>query len=144
MTDVQAIRALLTDRENAVAEGDAAGAVAAFAPSATSYDLQPPLAIRFDARSAAAELESWFATWEGAVETRLADPAITVEGELAVAFGLSCLTGTPKGGAPLSSWFRSTMVLRKEADAWRIVHEHNSFPMLMDGSGLAATDLQPE
>jgi ketosteroid isomerase-like protein len=27
--------------------------------------------------------------------------------------------------------------------AWQIVHEHTSVPMMMDGSGKAATDLKP-
>jgi hypothetical protein len=34
--------------------------------------------------------------------------------------------------------------LRRADGAWRIIHEHNSFPLNMDGSGTAATDLQPD
>jgi len=42
-----------------------------------------------------------------------------------------------------SFWFRSTLGLRRLDGEWRIVHEHTSTPFHMDGSGRAATDLQP-
>jgi ketosteroid isomerase-like protein len=38
---------------------------------------------------------------------------------------------------------RSSFGLRRIAGTWRVVHQHDSTPFLMDGSFRAATDLQP-
>ena len=143
MTDVEEIRALIEQRDSAVGAGDAAGAVVATAPGAIVYDLPPPLSYTDDRDLAVAALNDWFSTWEGGVESHLHDPAIRVDGDLAVVHGLSHMTGVKRGEGPLDVWFRSTLALKRGADGWRIVHEHNSFPMQMDGSGLAATDLRP-
>jgi DNA-binding transcriptional ArsR family regulator len=40
-------------------------------------------------------------------------------------------------------WTRSTLGLKKVDGDWKIMHEHNSAPLYMDGSGRAALDLQP-
>ncbi|WP_099513756.1 nuclear transport factor 2 family protein [Microvirga ossetica] len=51
--------------------------------------------------------------------------------------------GIKKGVGPLDQWHRRTIVLRRRDGVWKISHEHSSFPMRMDGSGTAATDLVP-
>jgi ketosteroid isomerase-like protein len=38
---------------------------------------------------------------------------------------------------------RETLCLEREADSWRIVHEHTSVPFYMDGSMRPAFDLKP-
>ena len=145
MTDDEtAIRAMLRDRDEAVRRGDAEAAVADMAAGAVSYDLPTPLQFVHDHDAAVDGLNAWFATWDGAVTSELADPVILVSGDLAVAYGLAHMTGDKKGEGPQDLWFRSTVVLRRAADAWRIVHTHDSVPFYMDGSGRAATDLKPE
>ncbi|MGF7151188.1 ketosteroid isomerase-like protein [Sphingomonas zeicaulis] len=74
----------------------------------------------------------------------LFEPALILERNLAVVFGLSRMRGDKKGQGPLDAWNRRTIVLRRDDGAWHIVHEHKSCPMEMDGSGRAATDLRPE
>jgi ketosteroid isomerase-like protein len=54
------------------------------------------------------------------------------------------MRGNKKGQGPVELWFRSTLVLQRGPAGWEIVHEHNSVPMKMDGSGAAALDLKPE
>jgi ketosteroid isomerase-like protein len=73
----------------------------------------------------------------------MAEPQLIIDGNLAVAFGLSRMTGVKTDGTEVDSWSRRTVVLRHIAGAWKIVHEHSSFPMAMDGSGRAVTDLLP-
>lgn len=143
MTDIEQIRALIERRDSAIGDGDAAGAAIATAPGAVVFDLPTPLTWTHDHDLAVAALNDWFSTWEGGVESRLHDPVMRVEGDLAVVHGLSHMTGVRRGEGPLDVWFRSTLALQRGADGWRIVHEHNSFPMRMDGSGLAAVDLRP-
>jgi ketosteroid isomerase-like protein len=40
-------------------------------------------------------------------------------------------------------WYRSTIVLEKNAGRWRITHQHDSVPFYMDGSLGAAVNLKP-
>ncbi|WP_320256464.1 nuclear transport factor 2 family protein [Mesorhizobium abyssinicae] len=56
----------------------------------------------------------------------MADPQIMIEGDLAVAFGLSPDIKTD--GTKVDSWSRQTIVLRRTAGSWKIIHEHASFP----------------
>lgn len=53
------------------------------------------------------------------------------------------MTGVKVGGGKQSLWFRSTAVLRRERDVWKIAHMHESVPFAMDGSGKALLDLAP-
>lgn len=140
----RAILALLRQREDAIRAGDARAAAASTAPGAISYDLPPPLQYEHDADRVAEGLTAWFATWNGGVSTTLHDPAIIISGDLALVYGLTRMRGDKKGEGRLDEWHRSTIALRRTDGAWRIIHEHNSFPLNMDGSGTAATDLQPD
>jgi ketosteroid isomerase-like protein len=142
--DEQDIRELLRAQEEAVARGNAGSVVAPIGEDIVNYDLPPPLENRGATARDPALFEKWFATWDGPVTTELRDPTVIVDGDLAVAFGLSLMSGNKRGSGPFSGWNRRTVVLRRANGAWRIVHEHSSYPMAMDGSGRAATDLLPE
>lgn len=144
MTETTQIGTLLAERSAAIAAGDAAGAVATTADGAVTYDLVPPLRYVHDREAAIANLDAWFSTWAGPIESDLIDPTIIVSGDLAVAYGFSHLRGTSTSAEPHESWFRTTVVLERQPDGWRIIHEHLSYPMRMDGTELAATDLKPE
>ncbi len=138
------ILALLREQEAAVASGDAEAVVTPLAAELVTYDLPTPLEYRGAGAPYAEGLKEWFATWEGPVTVELADPTVIVEGDLAVVFGLSRMQGRKKDCEPVDSWNRQTVVLHRSAGAWRIVHEHKSYPTEMDGSGRSATDLKPE
>ena len=57
----------------------------------------------------------------------MADPQLMIDGDLAVAFGLSRMTG-------IDRWHKgrllepANVVLRRSAGSWKIIHEHASFP----------------
>jgi ketosteroid isomerase-like protein len=142
--DEAAIRELIKARNAAVYEGDAKRAVAPLAMDVVAYDLQPPLQIAGAAARDADAIAAWLATWDGPVEVEMRDPVVAADGDLAFAHGLSRMYGTKKEFGTGALWFRTTLCLRRIAGAWSVVHEHNSVPMKMDGSGLAATDLQPD
>jgi ketosteroid isomerase-like protein len=141
--DEKEILALLRAQEDAVGRGDAPGVLRPLADEVVTYDLPPPLEQRGNPASAEDGLRQWFATWNGPVTTTLHEPTVLVDGNLAVVFGLSRMQGTKKAGAKVDNWNRRTVALRRIDGAWRIVHVHDSYPMLMDGSGKAATDLSP-
>jgi ketosteroid isomerase-like protein len=143
MSDERKIRHLLQSRAVGISQRDVQKALAPMAPDVVLYDLPPPLEFRGEDARDAENLQGWFDTWEGEISSKLSEPTIFVSGDLAVAHGFVHLSGVKKKEGPLDNWFRSTVVLKKTNDGWRIVHEHNSFPMKMDGSGRAATDEKP-
>lgn len=144
MSDSEVILAILRRQEDAVAKGDVDGVMAPIADGAEMFDLPPPLRYAHDPARVADGLRDWFGTWEGGVTTRLEDPQVIVDGDLAVVFGPSRMRGIKTGAGPLDAWNRRTVVLRRMGGTWRIVHEHGSYPMAMDGSGRAMTELVPE
>lgn len=77
------------------------------------------------------------------MSVELQNPTVIVEGDLAVVFGLSQMKGDKKGEGPVDAWSRRTVVLRRRDGQWKIIHEHSSYPMAMDGSGHAMTELKP-
>jgi ketosteroid isomerase-like protein len=87
------ILALLRAHDEAIARGDAASVIAPMSPDIVSYDLPPPLEYRGDEVRNVAGLEKWFATWDGPVTTEFSDPAVLIDGDLAVAFGHSRMRG---------------------------------------------------
>lgn len=143
MTDHHAVLETLAGGFAAVAAGDAAGAVAGLAPDAVLYELQPPLAFAGDEAHDTEGLEAWFATWRAPPRIELAEPQVSVEGPLAVVFGLANMRGRKADGADVDLWYRATFVLRHDTGGWRIVHSHTSVPFRMDGSEKAALDLRP-
>jgi uncharacterized protein (TIGR02246 family) len=139
----QEILNLVRRQEEAVRRGDAAGVVDIFASDAVSFDLPPPLQHSGAELLDPAGMEEWFATWDGPVSVTMRDPAVHIDGDLAVVFGLSRMQGTKKGSGLVDSWSRRTIVLKRLDGIWKVVHEHSSFPMAMDGSGRAVTDAEP-
>lgn len=144
MNDIQAILRVLSDQEDAISRGEAAAVVAAMAGDVVSFDLPPPLENRGAGPEAVEALEQWFTTWENGVTQQFRDPQVLVDGDLAVVFGLSRMRGTKVGDGAMDNWFRRTVALQRRDGAWKIVHDHSSFPMKMDGSAQAATDLKPQ
>jgi PhnB protein len=144
MRDEEAIRAVLEARRSAVAAKDAPASVRDYAEDVVLFDLQPPLAQPSGAATDPAGAAAWFATWDGPIGVELRELVIRAEGNLAFACGFLHMAGQRADGSPESFWSRTTIGLEKRDGAWRIVHEHNSFPMLMDGSRMAATDLSPD
>jgi ketosteroid isomerase-like protein len=143
-SEIEAIRSLIAARETAIANGEAETAIEPLAHDAVVYDLQPPLAFAgADARDAE-ELRAWLRTWKKTgprVEFR--ESRMLIDGNICVAFGLSRMRGEKIEEGSVELWFRTTLVFKRSEGGWTIVHEHNSVPMKMDGSGLAAVDLKP-
>lgn len=144
MTDEAAIRALIEARIAAVHAGETEQAIAPLSKDVVAYDLQPPLQFVGAAARDTDGMAQWLATWDGPVSIEMPDPAVAIDGNLAFVHGLSRMQGTKREYGPIELWYRSTLCLKRLAGTWSIVHEHNSVPMRMDGSGLAAVDLKPE
>ena len=104
------------------------------------FSLAPPLV---GDENGAYGLEAWFDTWQGPLGYELRDLEIVTGDGVAFSHSLNHLTGTSKSGETSDVWFRSTLGFRKVSGEWKIAHEHESVPFLMDGSDKAALDLKP-
>jgi ketosteroid isomerase-like protein len=141
--DEAAIRSLLARRTAATTAKDPSATIAAFTADPIVFDLAPPLVHDADLVRDPANLNQWFSTWDGPIHLDTRDLEIHVGGDIAYATALLRMRGTKTGGERSDLWFRSTVGLRREHGAWKIAHEHNSVPFLMDGSYRAAVDLRP-
>ena len=119
---------------------DPEGVAAPFAPHAAIYDLEPPLS--HDGISVERK-RKWLATWETPIELTAENFKVVVSGDLAYGPGYLRMSGTKKGGGPVSFWMRETMCFERIDGVWKIVHEHTSVPFYMDGSLRPAFDLKP-
>jgi PhnB protein len=137
------IRAVLDGRRAAVAAKDAEASIRSYAHDVVLFDLPPPLAQQSSDAIDPARAQQWFDTWDGPITTELRDLVVRADGDVAFAYGLLHMSGKRTDGSQGDFWSRTTVCLEHRAGEWRILHEHNSFPMLMDGSGKAATDLHP-
>ena len=111
-----------------------------FADDAVSYDLDPPLQHLGPDKGA---LQAWFDTWDGPIGWAMGDLVVDVGGDIAIARGLGHMTGTKKSGEKVDLWTRVTMGFVRRGADWKITHQHNSVPFMMDGSFKAAIDLKP-
>lgn len=140
-----AICDLLAEHAAAHAAREPEQLMALYSADPVMYTLAPPLQQGPGTEYGTADgLRRWFATFDGPVRIEYRDPVVAAAGDVAFVHTLTKMTATP-AGAPesFSFWFRSTFGLRRQEDAWRIVHRHESTPFHMDGSFRAATDLQP-
>jgi ketosteroid isomerase-like protein len=144
MSVEEEIKAVLDGRRLAVARKDARASVRSYSDDVVLFDLAPPLAQPPSAARDPAQAEQWFDTWDGPIKTEIRDLVVKASGDVAFAFGLLQMSGKRTNGQNDDFWSRTTICLERRDGEWRIVHEHNSFPMLMDGSGKAATDLHPD
>lgn len=141
--EIDALKQMVDARGTALANANVEAVVEPLAQDAVVYDLQPPLAFVGAAARDADGLHTWLKTWESPPRVELRDPQILLDGDLAVVYGLSRMRGKKIEEGLVDLWFRTTLVCRRSRSGWTIVHEHNSVPMKMDGSGLAAIDLEP-
>jgi ketosteroid isomerase-like protein len=143
--DDAGIRAVLAEYVAAHADRDADRILAPFTADAVRYTLAPPLAQAPGTPYGDADgVRAWLSTFDGPVVLHHRDLSVAVADDVAFAHTLTSMTATPAGSPEsFTFWFRSTFGLRRTAEGWRIVHQHDSTPFHMDGSFRAATDLEP-
>ncbi len=137
------IRALIDSHAKALRAKDAKAVLSHYAPSVVIFDLAPPLMQGGSEAEGLRALESWFATWQGALGYETRDFSITTEGDIAFGHGFVRIHGTKVGGERNDLWARQTLGVRRTDGGWKITHEHTSVPFYMDGSYKAAIDLKP-
>ncbi|RYG32396.1 DUF4440 domain-containing protein [bacterium] len=147
--DEATLRQLIESLTEGIRTKDADRATAPYAERNVMYVLEPPLESRTEGGVSAegagrAGVQAWFDTWAGDLAYDRRGTEIVCDGEIAFAHGLVHLAGTKSNGAKTDLWFRETFGFRRLGGEWKIVHQHQSVPFQMDGSGRAALDLKPE
>ena len=137
--DVTQIRAVIDDWAAALRAKDAKRVMSHGTEDLVHFSLAPPLVAD---ENGPFGLQEWFDTWQGPLGYELRDLEIIAGNGVAFSHSLNHLTGM-QGGKTADVWFRSTLGFRKVGGAWKIAHEHESVPFLMDGSDKAALDLKP-
>ena len=141
--DEKQIRDLIHARAAALRAKDPQAMTARYAEQAVVFNLAPPLQQPADARDTG-PVERWLSTFQGPMDMEVCDLRVTVDGAVAFCTSLNRLTATPAGGSEsFDLWHRVTLGLQKIDGAWHIVHEHESVPFEMDGSGRASLNLRP-
>jgi ketosteroid isomerase-like protein len=140
-SDEAQILALLASLRQAHYDKDAEAIAAAYAPGAVITDLAPPLS--HEGVDVAAK-RAWLDGWEGPIVLETPPGQLLINGDLAVHYGFTRMSGHPKAaGTEIGFWLRDTIVLRRHEGEWKIVHMHSSVPFYMDGSLRPAFDLAP-
>lgn len=139
--DETEILTLLASLRRAHHDKNAASIAAAYDKSAFICDLSPPLS--HDGIDVKAK-QAWLDGWDGPIELETPPGTLTVDGDLAVHYGYTKMSGKPKMAPhPISFWLRDTIVLNRVRGEWKIVHIHSSVPFTMDGEPRPAFDLHP-
>ncbi len=141
--DEAQIRTLRNNLANAVYTKSVDGVMSHYAANPVMFELAPPLQIRGDERTGKQNLEQWFATFQGPIGYEIRDLHITVDHEVAFCCSLNRISGMRSNGDQTDIWVRETLCFRKIDNEWKVVHEHQSVPLYMDGSNKAAVDLKP-
>ena len=133
------IRKVIDARANAIRAKNAQGVLPCFSDRSVGYFIEPPL----QQSPLAEDLAGWFETWRGPIGYELGPLEIASGNDIAYGHSLNRWTGMRTDGEATDAWFRETLCFRKIDGRWLISHIHESFPMYMDGSGKAASDLEP-
>lgn len=137
---------ILTLRDNlaiALRAKNVDGVMSHYATNPVMFELAPPLQIKGDEQTGRQNLEQWFASFQGSLGYEIRDLHIAVDREIAFCYSLNRISGMRSNGNQTDIWVRETLCFRKIDNAWKIVHEHQSVPLYMDGSNKAAIDLKP-
>lgn len=121
--DEAEIRKLVEDQQRAVRAKDIDAIMAHYAVEFAVFNVKPPFQIH-DAGEWRRVWETSLAHFPASFGTETRSLVVSVSGELGMAHYFLRFTGLP--GDP--SWIRVTVVYRRTAGRWLIVHEHSSVP----------------
>ncbi|WP_308993444.1 nuclear transport factor 2 family protein [Mariniflexile litorale] len=144
MLEEDKIRQLKENLSRAIREKDAKKANKLFVKNCVLFLMAPPLMEKFDeGLEGLNNLENWFLTFENGIGLETKELEITNNSDIAFLSSLEHLTGKRTDGSETDIWFRETLGLQKIKGEWKVTHQHQSFPMHMDGTDKAATNLEP-
>lgn len=142
-SDEDLIRTLKAEMAAAISVKDAARFVSYFGGEPVMFILAPPLQFKGDEGPGRQGVEDWFSSFRGPIGYEVRDLHVTAGDAVAFCHSLNRISGARADGTETDIWVRETLGLRKIEGEWKVMHQHQSVPMYMDGSGRAAVDLKP-
>lgn len=141
-SSVDEIRSLFENWYAASTRKDLDASMAPIADDVVSYEHSMPLEVR-DVDAIRAECKIGFDRSGPAFRWDIPDLRIIVRGDLAVTWGLNRMADHADGVARTEMWSRGTRIFQRIDGAWRMIHQHLSFPMDPQ-TGMARLDLVPQ
>jgi len=135
------IRALFERWYAASTRKDLDASMAPIAHDVISYEHSMPLEVR-DIEAIRAECKIGFERSGPDFRWDIPDLKIIVRGDLAVTWGLNRMAEHADGVVRSQMWSRGTRIFQRIDGAWRMIHQHLSFPMDPQ-TGMARLDLVP-
>jgi uncharacterized protein YndB with AHSA1/START domain len=135
------LRQLFADWSDASARKDLDACMRPVAEDAVSYEHEMPLEVR-GLNAIRAVCRRGFESATGKVRWDVPELEVIVRGDVAVTWGMNRMRLTPPNGESQVLWSRGTRAFRKIDGAWKLVHQHVSFPF-DPASGAVRTDLAP-
>ncbi|WP_372665085.1 YybH family protein [Amycolatopsis kentuckyensis] len=128
-----ALTALVESRVAAVAAKDVETLVAQYAEDVTLFDALGPL------RDTGQDVErnrlrEWFGGYRTSIDLRIRDLEVVADGDVGFAHYVFQVRGTLTDGTDVDMAVRATLGFRRDADGWKIVHEHSSVPLTPSGT----------
>lgn len=143
VTEEAQIRALRNELTSAIEAKDVERVLNCFADEPVMFILSPPLQFKGEEGPGSNGIREWFKTFAGRIGYEVRDLEISAGSDVAFGYCLIRISGERTNGERTDMWVRETLGFRKVGGQWRIAHQHQSVPMLMDGSNRAAVDLKP-
>lgn len=106
-----------------------------------SYEHSAPLQYT-DVEGLREECRRGFESQPDDFEWTVPDLRVIVRDDVAVTWGLNRMAGRDPGGTDVVMWSRGTRIFRRVDGAWKMIHQHVSFPV-DNATGAAATGLVP-
>ena len=128
MDEADAIRRVVDARIRAMAEKDAAAAVAVLDPEVVAFEVAGPPQVAGEQVRDVRATQAWLDSFDGAPQVELRDLRIHADGQVAFCHSLQRLTGRTADRREIDMLMRSTLGLRKHGSVWTIVHAHTSVP----------------
>lgn len=122
------IRDLIHAWAAAVRNQDIEGVLASHSADMLMFDVPPPVAVRGidDYRATWPPFFRWLSEGEGSFEIAMLD--VTAGEDVAYATALIRCASKAELARDDAPQLRLTVGLRKDGDAWKIAHQHHSFP----------------
>lgn len=134
------IRALFARWSDASARRDLDGSMEPIAEDVVSFEHELPLQVQ-GIEALRKQCKAGFDASKGDIRWSVPDLRVVIRGNVASTWGTNQMVST-EGGKTTTSWSRGTRIFQRRDGAWKMIHQHVSFPF-DPGSGKTIFDAPP-
>lgn len=141
VVSVTQVKQLFIDWLAASSRKDIDAAMRPISETIVSYEHSSPLEVR-DIAALRKECLVGFERAGAEFEWSIPDLTIIVRDDIAVTWGLNRMADYEDGQLKSEMWSRGTRIFQLDADGWKMIHQHVSFPF-DPSTGKTCFDLKP-